>query len=72
MLTDSFRNIFHVEIYALVGFLIFFTFFILISIQAFRMKKDEVDRLSSMPLDEVNPKKEQTGNTTENSIASGS
>lgn len=72
MLTDSFRNIFHVEIYALVGFLIFFTFFILISIQAFRMKKDEVDRLSSMPLDEVNPKNEQTGNTTENSIASGS
>lgn len=72
MLTDSFRNIFHVEIYALVGFLIFFTFFILISIQAFRMKKDEVDRLSSMPLDETNPENEQSGNTTGNSVASGS
>ena len=52
MLTDSFRNIFHVEIYALVGFIIFFTFFVFVSIQAFRMKKDEVNKLSSMPLDD--------------------
>jgi len=52
MLTDSFRNIFHVEIYALIGFIIFFTFFVFVSIQAFRMKKDEVNKLSSMPLDD--------------------
>lgn len=52
MLTDSFRNVFHVEIYALIGFIIFFTFFIFVSVQAFRMKKEEVNKLSSMPLDD--------------------
>jgi len=52
MLTDSFRNIFHVEIYALIGFIIFFTFFVVVSILAFRMKKEEVTRYSSMPLDD--------------------
>ena len=52
MLSDSFRNIFHVEIYALIGFIIFFTFFILVSINAFRMKKEVVDELSNMPLED--------------------
>jgi len=52
MLSDSFRNIFHVEIYALIGFIIFFTFFILVSINAFRMKKEEVDEISNMPLED--------------------
>ncbi len=52
MLTDSFRNILHVEIYALIGFIIFFTFFIFVTIQAFRMKKEEVNRLSNMPLED--------------------
>lgn len=60
MLTDSFRNIFHVEIYALVGFIIFFTFFVFVSIQAFRMKKDEVNKLSSMPLDDSDITNNQT------------
>jgi hypothetical protein len=60
MLTDSFRNIFHVEIYALIGFIIFFTFFIFVSIQAFRMKKDEVNKLSSMPLDDSDINNNQT------------
>jgi len=60
MLTDSFRNIFHVEIYALVGFIIFFTFFVFVSIQAFRMKKDEVNKLSNMPLDDSDITNNQT------------
>lgn len=60
MLTDSFRNIFHVEIYALIGFIIFFTFFVFVSIQAFRMKKDEVKKLSSMPLDDSDITNNQT------------
>ena len=51
MINESFRNIFHVEIYALIGFLIFFTFFILVSIYAFRMGKEEEMELSNMPLD---------------------
>jgi hypothetical protein len=52
MLTDSFRNVFHVEIYALIGFIIFFTFFIFVSVQAFRMKKEEEEKLSNMPLED--------------------
>jgi len=54
MLTDSFRNIFHVEIYALIGFLIFFTFFILVTIHTFRMKKEDVAEMSNLPLDDSN------------------
>lgn len=52
MLSESFRTIFHVEIYALIGFLIFFTFFILVSIYAFRMGKDEENELSRIPLED--------------------
>jgi cbb3-type cytochrome oxidase subunit 3 len=52
MLTDSFRNVLNVEIYALIGFIIFFTFFIFVSVQAFRMKKDEESKLSNMPLED--------------------
>ena len=52
MLADSFRNIFHVEIYALIGFVIFFTFFIVVSVHTFRMKKEEEAKLSNMPLDD--------------------
>lgn len=52
MLTDSFRTILHVEIYALIGFIIFFTFFIFVTIQVFRMNKEEVAKLSNMPLED--------------------
>jgi hypothetical protein len=58
MLTDSFRNIFHVEIYALIGFIIFFTFFIFVSIQAFRMNKEEVKEFSNLPLEDSVDSKE--------------
>ncbi len=62
MLTDAFRNIFHVEIYALIGFVIFFTFFIFVSIQAFRMNKEEVAKISNMPLeDSVSDTREEHG-----------
>lgn len=60
MLSDSFRTIFHVEIYALIGFVIFFTFFILVSINAFRMKKEEVAEFSNLPLDEQDINVNQT------------
>lgn len=52
MLTDSFQNVIHVEIYALIGFIIFFTFFVFVSIQAFRMNKEEEAKLSHMPLED--------------------
>lgn len=53
MFAETFQNIEHVEIYALIAFVIFFTFFILVSIQAFRMKKEETDRYSSLPLEDA-------------------
>jgi hypothetical protein len=53
MVQESLSTIFHVEIYALIGFIIFFTFFIVVSVQAFKMKKEEEKKLSSMPLDEL-------------------
>lgn len=52
MYKDSLQTILHVEIYAIIGFVIFFTFFIFVTVQAFRMKKDEVARLSNMPLED--------------------
>jgi cbb3-type cytochrome oxidase subunit 3 len=52
MVSESLQNIIHVEIYALIGFIIFFTFFIFVSIQAFRMNKEEVAKLSNMPLED--------------------
>lgn len=52
MLTETFQNIIHVEIYALIAFIIFFTFFIVVSVQAFRMRKEESDLFSSLPLDD--------------------
>jgi len=53
MITDSLSTIFHVEIYALIGFIIFFTFFLVVSIQAFRMKNEEVAELSNLPFDDL-------------------
>jgi len=52
MFKETLSNILNVEVYAIIGFFIFFTFFIFVSIQAFRMKKDEVNKLSNMPLDD--------------------
>ena len=55
MFKETLQSIYHVEIYALIGFIIFFTFFIFVSVQAFRMKKEEVDLLSKIPLDDSVP-----------------
>lgn len=58
MVGDTLRNIFHVEIYALIGFIIFFTFFIFVTINAIRLKKEEIEEFSNMPLEDPVP----TGN----------
>lgn len=52
MIKESLQSILHVEIYALISFIIFFTFFIVVSIRAFRMKNDEVTRFSNLPLED--------------------
>ena len=59
MQADSMQNDIHVEIYALIGFIIFFTFFITVTIQAYRMKKDEVTKLSNMPLEDADVESNQ-------------
>lgn len=63
MFKETLQSINYVEIYALIGFIIFFTFFIVVSVMAFRMKKDEVDLISKMPLDDSVPEewKPETG-----------
>jgi cbb3-type cytochrome oxidase subunit 3 len=55
MISESLQNIFHVEIYAVIGFFIFFTFFIFVTIHVFRMKKEEVTKFSNMPLEDSLP-----------------
>lgn len=52
MIKESLQSILHVEIYALISFIIFFTFFIVVSIRAFRMKKEEVTQFSNLPLED--------------------
>ena len=52
MYKETLNSILNVEVYAIIGFFIFFTFFILVSIQAFLMKKDEVDQISNLPLED--------------------
>lgn len=53
MFKETLSSILNVEVYAIIGFIIFFTFFIVVSIHAFRMRKEEADELSSMPLDDA-------------------
>lgn len=52
MFKETLSSILNVEVYAIIGFFIFFTFFIVVSVQAFRMKKAEVDQISNMPLED--------------------
>lgn len=42
-----------VDVYALSSFLIFFTFFLAITLWAFRADKKMIDELSHIPLDEM-------------------
>jgi cbb3-type cytochrome oxidase subunit 3 len=52
MFKETLSSILHVEVYAIIGFFIFFSFFIFVSLHAWKMKKEEVDELSQMPLDD--------------------
>ncbi|NLR89785.1 MULTISPECIES: hypothetical protein [Flammeovirga] len=51
MYKDVLRSIEDIEIFPVIGFIIFFTFFIAWSVYAFRMKKESIAELSSLPLD---------------------
>lgn len=53
MFKETLNSILNVEIYAIIGFFIFFTFFIFVSVHAWKMKKEEVDEFSNLPLDDA-------------------
>jgi cbb3-type cytochrome oxidase subunit 3 len=52
MFKETLSSILHVEIYAIIGFFIFFSFFIFVSVHAWKMKKEEVDEFSNLPLED--------------------
>jgi hypothetical protein len=62
MYKETLNSILNVEVYAIIGFFIFFTFFIFVSIQAYRMKKEEVDLIRQLPLEDSVSGDIKTGN----------
>ena len=41
-----------IEVFPLISFLIFFTFFILVAIYIYKVDKKEIDEVSNLPLDD--------------------
>ena len=62
MYKETLNSILNIEVYAIIGFFIFFTFFIFVSIQTYRMKKEEVDQISQLPLEDSVSGDIKTGN----------
>lgn len=52
MMKEHLQSIIGVELYAIIGFLIFFVFFILVTLHTIRMDKSRVRRLSEIPLED--------------------
>ena len=52
MYKEYLESINGVQVYAIVGFVIFFLFFIIVTIHTFRLNKQSVNRFSQLPLDE--------------------
>ena len=52
MMKEHLQSIIGVELYAIIGFLIFFVFFILVTVHTIRMDKSRVRRLSEIPLED--------------------
>jgi len=52
MKKETLSSVLQFEINEIIGFFIFFSFFIATTIYAWRMKKEEVNHLSAMPLDD--------------------
>ena len=52
MIKEHLQTITGVEIYAIAGFFIFFVFFILVTIHAMKMKKEEIEKYSHIPLED--------------------
>ena len=52
MFKEHLQSIEGIATYAIIGFLIFFIFFILVAIHTYKMDKNRVEKLSHIPLDE--------------------
>lgn len=52
MIKEHLQSIIGVELYAIAGFLIFFIFFILVTLHTIRMDKNRVRQLSQIPLED--------------------
>ena len=52
MIKEHLQSISGVEIYAIIGFLIFFVFFILVTIHTLKLQKEKIDRYSNIPLED--------------------
>jgi len=46
------ESILGIEIFPIISFVIFFGFFLLVTVMVIAMKKKEVDKMSHMPLDD--------------------
>lgn len=52
MIKEHLQHISGVQLYAIVGFIIFFTFFIMITIHTVKMRKNEVEKYKQIPLED--------------------
>jgi hypothetical protein len=53
MFKETLSSLLNVEVYAIIGFCIFFTFFIFVSVRAWKMKKEEVNEVSNLPFEDA-------------------
>ena len=60
LVSHYFESIAGIEIYPIVSFLIFFTFFIIVTYLVIKMDKNEIRELSNMPLENDNDSETRT------------
>lgn len=64
MWKEQLYSIDNVEYYAIIGFVIFFIFFILITLHTFRMDKERTKVYGNLPLDDDNQDQVEQQNLT--------
>lgn len=52
MIRNVLETIQGIEIYPLISFVIFFSFFVILIVSVIRMKKEYIDEISRLPLDD--------------------
>jgi cytochrome c oxidase cbb3-type subunit 4 len=54
LVSNYFSQIEGIAIFPIISILIFFTFFLIVGIRAFSIKKNEIEKLSRLPIDDNN------------------